>query len=425
MFNKNLYKYLITTLLISIPLYPKFPLFNVPGTYVSIRLEDFLIAICFLMFLPLMLKEFKDLINNKTVRAMAIFLFVGLVSLISAILISKTVLPHIGLLHLVRRAEYLFLFVCGYLYIKRYFVTGDIEYFVKVLGLVIGHLFVYGLLQRYFSFPVIITQNSEYSKGIALRWVQGSHINSTFAGHYDLASYLVLILPIFVTGFFVFKDRMAKIFFGTISLLGYWLFSNALSRISIVSFMVAVGVSLLMLKKYKEIIIFGIISIVLFGFSSNLRNRYLQIFDVVKEKITSISVVYAEEQNVFEDRSTSIRLNVEWPRAFRALSRNPLLGTGYSSITLATDNDYLRALGEVGILGFSAFILIFVKLGKTLMTANMTALDNIEKIFFTSLVGGTIGILISALFIDIFEASKFASNYWLLMGILIGRIRVS
>ena len=356
---------------------------------------------------------------------MAIFLFVGLVSLISAILISKTVLPHIGLLHLVRRAEYLFLFVCGYLYIKRYFVTGDIEYFVKVLGLVIGHLFVYGLLQRYFSFPVIITQNSEYSKGIALRWVQGSHINSTFAGHYDLASYLVLILPIFVTGFFVFKDRMAKIFFGTISLLGYWLFSNALSRISIVSFMVAVGVSLLMLKKYKEIIIFGIISIVLFGFSSNLRNRYLQIFDVVKEKITSISVVYAEEQNVFEDRSTSIRLNVEWPRAFRALSRNPLLGTGYSSITLATDNDYLRALGEVGILGFSAFILIFVKLGKTLMTANMTALDNIEKIFFTSLVGGTIGILISALFIDIFEASKFASNYWLLMGILIGRIRVS
>jgi O-antigen ligase len=425
MFNKNLYKYLITALLIAIPLYPKFPLFNVLGTYVSIRLEDFLIAICFLMFLPLILKEFKSLLNNKMVRAILIFLFVGLVSILSAILISKTVLPHIGLLHLIRRAEYLFLFVCGYLYIKKFFVTGDIEYFVKVLGLVIGYLFIYGLLQRYFSFPVIITQNNEYSKGIALRWVQGSHINSTFAGHYDLASYLVLTLPIFVTGFFVFKDRVTRLFFGTISLFGYWLFANALSRISIVSFMVAVGISLLLLKKYKEIIIFGIISIILFGFSSNLRNRYLQIFDVVKEKITSIGVVYAEEQVVFEDRSTSIRLNVEWPRALRALSKNPLLGTGYSSITLATDNDYLRALGEVGILGFSAFILIFISMTKILINDKMTSPNHIEKIFFTSLVGGTIGILISASFIDIFEASKFATNYWILMGILIGRIKTS
>ena len=72
---------------------------------------------------------------------------------------------------------------------------------------------------------------------------------------------------------------------------------------------------------------------------------------------------------VFEDRSTNIRLNVEWPRAIRAFSKNPLLGTGYSSISLATDNDYLRALGEVGFLGFISFSLIFVKLIEVLIKA--------------------------------------------------------
>lgn len=416
-FNK-IYKYLITTLLVAIPLYPKFPLFNIPQTYVSVRLEDFLIAVSFIIFLPLIIKEIKDLIKIKIIRSIIIFLFIGFVSLLSAILVSKTVIFHIGLLHLIRRAEYLSLFVYGYLYFKNIGVKEDIQYFIKVLALVIGYIFIYGLLQRYFSFPVIITQNSEYSKGIALRWIPGSHINSTFAGHYDLASYLVLILPIFVTSFFVFKEKATKIFFAVISLFGYWLFSNALSRISIVSFVIATSISLLLLKKYKEIIIFAVISIVLFGFSQGLRDRYIRIYDVLKDKISNIIVVYAEESNVFEDRSTSIRFNVEWPRALRALSKNPLLGTGYSSITLATDNDYLRALGETGILGLSAFLLIIVNIFKKLKNIKLD--NNLNSIISASYIGSIIALLLTAVFIDIFEASKFATMFWLLTGLVIG-----
>lgn len=424
--SNTFYKYLITTLLIFIPLFPKFPLFNVPGTYVSIRLEDILIGTGFLIFLPVIFKDLKGLLKNRIIKSILIFLFVGLVSVISAVFLTQTVFPHIGILHLFRRAEYLVLFVFGYLYLNKFSKKGDVEYFIKVLGLIIAFAFVYGLLQRYFSFPIIITQNNEYSKGIALRWVQGSHINATFAGHYDLASYLVLILPIFVTGFFTFKNKTSKIFFAVISLFGYWLLASAVSRISIVSFMLASGISLLFLKKYKEIIVFGVVSLILFGFSPALRTRYLRIFDVVKEKITLINTVYAQEPEIFEDRSTSIRLVVEWPRAIRAFTKNLFLGTGYSSITLATDNDYLRALGEVGFLGFSAFVLIFINLGKVFYRGiKIKNMNKFEKIFLTSLIGGTCGVLLNAFFIDIFEASKFASNYWLLMGIVVGRIENS
>ena len=167
------------------------------------------------------------------------------------------------------------------------------------------------------------------------------------------------------------------------------------------------------------------ISLLVFGFSSDLRTRYGRIIEVVKQKITSVVTVYAEDDgNVNEDRSTSIRLVVEWPRAIRAFSKNPLVGTGYSSITLATDNDYLRALGETGMLGLLSFMLIFITMFKVFRLYKFENTD-LESAFIAGFIGSTVGILITALFIDIFEASKFATMYWLLAGFTIGKIRQS
>jgi O-antigen ligase len=132
------------------------------------------------------------------------------------------------------------------------------------------------------------------------------------------------------------------------------------------------------------------------------------------------------EEAPLEDRSTTIRLNVEWPRAIRAFLKNPLLGTGYSSITLATDNDYLRALGEVGLFGFLAFVFILVKIGLEARKIVFSKIPiEVEKAVLIGLVGGALGFLANALFIDVFEASKVAITFWLLMGLLIGITRVS
>ena len=140
---------------------------------------------------------------------------------------------------------------------------------------------------------------------------------------------------------------------------------------------------------------------------------------MVKEKISSVVSVYAADGEVFEDRSTSIRLVVEWPRAIRALEKNPIFGTGYSSITLATDNDYLRSLGETGLLGFAAFILVFIYKFKSFLKFDGLKDLDINKAFVASFIGSTIGILITAVFIDVFEASKFATIYWLISGMVI------
>ncbi len=418
---QKIFKFILTSLLIVIPLYSKFPAIKIPGIYVAVRLEDFLILLAIIIFALPLFKNIKRILSENVSRSIALFLIIGAISVVSGIYLTKTVSPNIAILHLFRRIEYLSLFFVGYLYVINNQKADIFSYIIKVLLIVNFLVLIYALGQRFLNFPVISTQNEEYSKGVALRWISGSHINSTFAGHYDLASYIVLTLPILISSFFIYKDRISKIILGLSIVSGFWLLSVAVSRISIVAFILATSISLFVLKKYKEILAIAVISIVIFGFSADLRTRYGRIIDVLKQRISSIVVVYAQEDgNVNEDRSTSIRLNVEWPRAIRAFSKNPLLGTGYSSITLATDNDYLRALGETGILGLTSFSLIFVSL--FLKFKKFIFTNSVESLFVASFIGSTVGILVTALFIDIFEASKFATMYWLFAGLVIGTI---
>jgi len=439
---EGLLKYLIAATILVIPLYQKFPFMRVKGTFVAIRLEDFLIAALALVTFFLIIPRFKDFLRDEINRAIVLFLVVGLISLLSGIFLIDTVVPSVGLLHWLRRIEYFIPFFAGALAIS--INKRNLELYLKLIVIVVAIAFIYGFGQKHFSWPIIITQNLEYSKGIALSYVPGSHINSTFAGHYDLATFLVLVLPIIISAAFLLKGVSTKIVLLITGFCGLWLLVNAVSRISILSYLVSCSLALFLIRKYKAIVFVGAASLVIMlflGLSTNLGARYTRLIEVTKEKIFNVNYVllqevFAQETSlpkklqvtltptptpVFEDRSASIRLNVEWPRALRALSKNPLLGTGYSSITLATDNDYLRLLGETGLLGFLAFFLIWTKIGTLLIRALPLKKNykGLELVFLAGLLGALPGIFLNAFFIDVFEASKLATIFWLLTGMMV------
>src|SRR5258708_4800190 len=334
-------KYGIAAILIAVPLYPKFPFLNVPGIYVSIRIEDFLILIVTILWTISVFPKLKKLWENQIVRAVVLFLATGLLATLSGMFFLHTVSPLIGILEWGRRVEYL---VGFFIVISSVKSEKDIEFYVKCIGIVLVLVFIYGLGQKYLAWPVITTQNSEYSKGIALRYVPGGHLASTFAGHYDMATYIILTSPIFVGVFFLVKKYWQKGFIFFIIATSFWLMVNAASRTSVVSYALSVSVTLFLLRKYKYIPIVLIATVVFSFTTSNLFDRYLNIFDVVKRKLMGlIPNAYAEsatnptatdmpvQMQVLQDRSTSIRLAVEWPRAIRAFLKNPLLGTGYGS----------------------------------------------------------------------------------------------
>src|SRR5258706_873861 len=430
-------KYLIAAVLIIVPLFPKFPLINVPGTYVAIRFEDILLLLLAVATLVRVIPNLKSFLKDEIVQAFLIFFGAGLISVAAGAFLTKTVDLQLGLFHWLRRIEYAVPFFGVITLLRKEDAVRNINFYIKILLIVIGLAFVYGFGQIYLHFPVIITQNEHYFKGIALFYTAGTQLNSTFSGLYDLSAFCVLVLPIFLTLAFVLCDKLTNFFLFAGSIASVWLLINTFSLCAQAAYLISVGLSLILVKKFKMALAVVLISTVVIGLSSGIQMRFLRLFETFLGKVclnsTNITVMAADttlqvrEVTPFvptptpvpinEDRSTSIRLYVEWPRALRSFYKNPILGTGYSSTGLATDNDYLRMLGETGLLGFFAFFLIFVRLWKLVIVRALpltAKLQGIELGFVAGLIGSVVEAFLIAVFIDIFEASKFANIFWLL-----------
>lgn len=476
LWSKFEYKFLrlgMVVLLLAVPLYPKFPLFNVPGTYVAVRAEDFLIAILSAVFFVGVLRRPREFLSDRINQAILIFLAVGLVSALNAVLVLDTAKPHLALLHWGRRLEYFLPFLIARQVVRK---EGDVRFYGELLMVVSFIAFLYALGQIHLGFPVISTQSEEFSKGIALRWVPGARLHSTFAGHYDLAAYVVMALPIFIGFFFATKNVLGRLLILISFASAFWLLLASASRIAVPAYLISVIVVLWLLRRRLFIIPVLLISLFFILTTGDIAERYSQILkatfgkffnleNLKKDKsgdgsgnnfFTIAKIAYsldglvpvalaAEEEALtapvrrstpspspspppppaplHQDRSTSIRFNVEWPRAVRAFSKNPLLGTGYSSITLATDNDYLRLLGEVGAAGALAFFLILTRLFAAIYPAlkKMGELTY-SRAFIAGFIGAAIAILVNATFIDVFEASKVAIVFWAIAGISLGAI---
>ena len=108
---ENNFKYLVAAILIIIPLYPKFPFIRIPGIYVSVRFEDFLIlALAVITFIKI-IPKMREFLKDSVIRAFLVFFLIGATSLISAVFLTKTADLGVTLLHLFRRVEYFIPFI--------------------------------------------------------------------------------------------------------------------------------------------------------------------------------------------------------------------------------------------------------------------------------------------------------------------------
>lgn len=463
----------VVWLLVGNVLYPKFPLLPVAGTYVSIRMEDFLIALLTGVWVLAMRWKLVELWKLKITRVIVMFLGVGWVATASAIWITQSVDPMLAILHTARRFEYILPFFIVLTTIR---TVEDAYFYIKVIVLSMVGVFAYGFGQRYYELPVISTMNKEYSSGIAQAIMFGGRINSTFAGHYDLAAYTVMMMHILFGVLAATKQKRSKIFLWLTILMCFWLLLATASRISYAAYMGSIPLTLWFVRKRLLIVPVLLISGIAMFWAPGLVDRYTETLSyeflprleriewpweggegptptaspaptqapiavapvnpgesTVKPVSTLTPTPLIERPRVErppeivaapEDRSTAIRFEVEWPRAIRAFMKSPLLGTGYSSITLATDNDYLRALGEVGLLGFGSFMLIFLVAFRMAWPVIFSKEASSEQKIVIGIAGATIGFLANALFIDVFEASKVAILYWMLLGIAVALIRL-
>jgi len=490
---KNLNFYWALFLLAFIPLYPKFPLFNVPGTYVAIRLEDLFILITFIITLPYLKKLTRHpKLKNHLFIPLALFFFIGLISSLKSIFIYQITPPHLTLLHYLRRFEYL---VPLFFFLTLKLSTPRLKtLFTTLIGTtLLIDIYAYG--QKTWQWPVISTMNEEFSKGLLLKLTWLARVNSTFAGHYDLAIFLVLILNLTLGFYYYFiHKKTIRLFFWLYWFFTFYILVLTASRISIVTFFLTIPPFFVILRHYKTVLLVTLLTIILTLQSQNLNQRFFALLPpLIQQKITTLNhkltlpktswhnlkfafittttptstpiptptpTLYPsptptlipkpktplhlsqntslpqitpsiatptahkatpssqkpfptpEPVTAAAARSSQIRFQVEWPRALRAFLKNPLIGTGYASLGLATDNDYLRLLGETGLLGFLSFLYLLISL------IYLTTL-RVHKYLTLSFITAFVSFLMAATFIDAFESSKIAYCFWMMFGLFI------
>lgn len=522
--DKNLLFYLAGFLLVFIPLYPKIPLYSPIEEYiVRVRIEDIAVVLTIGVWLVQLLRK-KIKWQGLTSWLILGYALAGALSVFSAIFVLKSV-PLIDqhiiktVLHYLRYLEYFSLF---------FILLGTVTKREQVVNLVYalaGTLVVislYGFGQKYFYWPVYSTMNREFSKGVRLYLTEHARVQSTFAGHYDLAAYLVIVLPLVLALAFNTDSPRKKWLMLVAHFLGVWLLIMSASRTSFGAYglasLVVVGLQALKQKTWwKKFKWFGTrftalwvaIFILLAGFGSDIYERfeqviyaypqigqpYQQIKDGQGQVIAQVSdwlnfepergqppensisteeaeVIVASDQRPVTERpvdvyvdipdkvwvstasadgtvtttvvekprvwsenaleyglSVAIRLDSLWPRAINGFLRSPLLGSGYGTLnktsltdfTIAdsTDNNFLRTLGETGLLGFLTFYGAIV-ISLVLAAGQVFTKDKLMSALSIGYVAATLGLLLNAFYIDVFASSKVAFTFWALTGILMG-----
>lgn len=474
-FDDNLVRILVGFFIFLVPLWPKLPFKTIDYTYIAIRFEDFYVALISIVFVIQLLRK-KVIINKQFAWLFGLFWFAVGLSTAWGIFVSKTIqFPHLGVLHFLRRIEYMFPFFIAASVIrnKKDFFQMFGLYMLSVLLVV-----VYALGQKFLNFPAVQTMNPEYAKGYLLYLTPEARISGTFAGHYDLASYLVMSIPMVLGYFFqTGKKKFAWLFVGALVVLIY-----TSSRISFGAYVVATLAFLIWIRKYLFTVFVIVLTVALVLTTGELTSRFLKTLQVrrilvddrtgavyvgqtittkelpagsfyvplkdqsnkgappvdldalrarvIKEKIAEASAAgqvitdslkdqiaasatanLKPVNTVVSDISFATRLQVEWPRAIAAFKKNVILGTGPSSITEATDNDYLRWIGEMGLFGTLSFLVLLAMIVKKTWHKDYVSYG---------FIFGLGALLINASYIDVFEASKVAYSFWTIAGLYIG-----
>lgn len=454
-----------------IPLWPKIPFMDIEYTYINVRYEDLFVGFVFLVFAIALIRKKVSLRNNPyTVWIVAYWGVVFISMLIGHYVLQTVPVLNIGLLHSFRRIEYMLPFIIFFAAIQN---AKQFKIYLYTAMVALAGVCLYAIGQKFFGFPAYLTMNPVFSTGIPLNLTEESRLASTFGGHYDLAAFLVLLLPMTLAFVIIGKRLFILLYAFSLLILGY-----TASRTSSIAYIVSSIPYVIWMRRWKLFVVVLMTSALLLFFAKDLTSRFRKTFSVrvifvntktganavsqknkdelpagnVYLKINSDKLAQSSNQantellrqqletatrsgvltaseaaaiasgsgknknveavsGVALDISSTTRIQVEWPRAIAALKKNPISGTGPSSITEATDNDYLRALGETG---FAGFFLLFGIVGFLQLSFLKAAyrFSGAMKPLLLAVVFGSFGLLVNALYIDVFEASKIAFFVW-------------
>ena len=110
-FEENILSLSVISLLLFIPLYPKFPLQEVSGTYVAIRIDDLVAAAAIFAWLIFQAKNRFPVLKERVFKLFVLYWLAGLIVNLNSLNNFGLTNFKLAMLHWLRRVEYMSLFI--------------------------------------------------------------------------------------------------------------------------------------------------------------------------------------------------------------------------------------------------------------------------------------------------------------------------
>lgn len=405
------------------------------GTSAGLRSDDILLLLNVILCI-IGYKKFLSVYNTSTKGIIHIYLLYFLMVFFSFLigLFNDTWSISLAVFSVVRKIEYFSTFLIGYFYFVE---NKNFSTLYKTLKKCIILLFLISILQVTNNLGSF-TAGSYQSEIYYLNRASG-----TFNAPYEFGHFLIMILPLFLYNIInksnINKKLIEYVSF-TIILILMILWTS--SRTSIIIMLIELIVTLFKIKKtYVKVTLFGTIAVIgiIFILVGGVEISQLDRFDSLN--INNMISSFIEEWNRRDfqyyidytisggrissivnnsgDVSTTIRF-FKWSGILDGLLNNPLyllFGFGYG-VTLVVDGNFIRMLGENGIIGLFIFIILLIKCYK-----DSNRLKSYDQGFVYFIKWIVIGLLIASVMIDIFEASKVMEPFWFFIGAMYSAIR--
>ena len=404
-FNKLLY----ILLLVFLAFVPKINLISFSMTTAGVRIDDFIVLILFLMFLMSIFTKRSIKIESekfkKTRKFIIIYLAVCLISVIVGS-IAKTINPFSGIIYFCRKIEYFLFIYFGYDFYKS---EEDKDFLTKFILVSIIFHFVVAILQYFGFIGAFISGSFEAN-------ISRSRIASIFNGPYEFAGYLLLLIPFISCNI---KNNAIKIVSFIIIFVCIYL---SQSRTSLIVFFVILLLQYIAKnnsKNFKKIFIYAFLSITSIFIITNIGDiiEYLPRFETLNlNKMileTKRAWMYKDFNSLYghlsQEGDMSFNIRISKNMSFiDGVIKHPIFGMGLSVVKIAADCNYIRIAAESGILGLVAFLALISCIYIEFKRGKLSLEQTIKFQLIT--------LILSAIFIDIFEASKVITFFYFILG---------
>lgn len=451
--------------IVAIVLVPKFPLLSTDSP-VPIRYDDLFIIPPLLttLFIIYKNKSWRGFLSAHLTKVIFLWLVVMLLATVLGILRGTLESPVVSFLFWLRYIQYFSIFFVGIAVLRS---SQDLpKFFLTLVGLIIP-IGIYAIGQRLGIWGGYggAFYNYQFLAGVDRAF-------ATFAGPYELAAYLVLTIPIVVAISFGLKNIWQKFVWASIFIISTLALSYTAARTPLASVFVGVSFLTIFITGWKRrvwaIFLAVFLVVVPFFLSDTLASRAGELMATLQSFGRSIvyntsqpsngpfvsttssqpnsmgqtptktqpedgifnfiqGLVGEEDGSILGDLpqnspqvavepSLKWRVDNLWPQAIDQFRHNIFMGGGLYSSGISVDSTYLTLLGETGLIGIVFFFWVIWEIFR-LLFSNIRKADGLNKLLLIGFLGGIVALLVNALFIDVFRASKIAYIFWFLIGI--------